>query len=127
MKTKLRNLFAVLILVCCAFSAWAVVRGIGFEGKIGRYSVYGDIYIHGNTVSGTYSYDRYSNGELYLSGSCRALGNNKFKLIMTERNSKGQVSGHWDVIYVLGGVEIYGTMKNRKGQTFKVRLEELGG
>ena len=118
MKKRLMILFATIIVAVFAANA-----DIYFRGSVGKYGVGGSIGLYnGGYVSGNYGYNGHS-GSLNLSGSWWSIGNNKYKVTMTETDSKGKVSGSWNLVYNSNNRSFTGTMTNSKGKTYKVNLK----
>lgn len=115
-------LFLFITLMTVTFAAKAVSVGyFNFEGHVGKYSVAGTIELTDwGTVEGTYYYNGHSN-YLSLSGTWKSLGSGKYKLTMTEYDTRGQKSGSWSIVFNERNGAISGTMKNKKGQSFKVK------
>lgn len=124
MRTKLLVFFTLILSAVFAANAEDYYC---FTGTIGKSNVSGSITMYGSnnasvgTVLGSYSYKGFS-GALNLKGSWKPAGQGKRSLTLTEVDKKGAVSATWNIVFDDYNMTFMGTMKNKKGKTYRVQL-----
>lgn len=124
MKKKITTLFTLLIIALCTSVAYGQTHWFSFDGTVAGVRVNGSMTLYGNgSVDGVYGYNKYtknnSNAYLDLRGTWRKTGRYTYQLTLTEY-SNGQVCGSWNVSFNDDNGRLKGTMRNRKGKTYKV-------
>lgn len=120
MKKKLSIFLTLLVLTFTTSMAYGQQAWFSFSGTVAGAKVNGALTLqYGGRVDGNYQYNKHSNSYLAINGSWYRSGTNTYQLSLTEYSSNG-VSGSWNVTFNERTGRLTGTMRNKKGKTYKV-------